>query len=135
MLVLCGSEIVAKYIVHMQLNGLVGKIANTVFHYGHIALALVIFSSLMWVFHHCTDEKKEFGTWFLDYSDKYSYDVYIVHLPFILGPYSFFNNRTSLQSIVGGILLLIPTIIACAIALYFIRLVLSPATWSGLKKT
>lgn len=120
MLFLCGVEIAAKYMVHVEMNGIAGKILNTVFHYGHISLALFIFTGLMWRIHYHIDGNKEFISKFLGYSDKYSYDMYIVHLFFVLGPYSFFSNRSSALSIVGGVFLLIPTIVVCAIILRFI---------------
>lgn len=119
MLFFCGAEIAAKYIMRIEMNGMAGKIANTVFHYGHISLAIFIFTALMWIIHYQIDRNKEFNFKFLDYSDKFSYDIYIVHLFFVLGPYSYFHNRTSALSIVG-VLLLIPTIVVCAIILWFI---------------
>lgn len=43
----------------------------------------------------------------LNYSDKYSYDIYLVHQLFILGPLSIFTDFRGVLSIVKGVILII----------------------------
>lgn len=54
----------------------------------------------------------------LNYSDKYSYDIYLVHQLFILGPLSIFNRFRGFINIIEGVVL----IVLSSTILYFLSL-------------
>ena len=85
-----GLEIAVKYLLRTELNGIAGRFANTFFHYGHIALAMLVFAGMMIALQRLNSGKK---LRVLEFSDRISYDVYLVHLVFIMGPCSFFAEQ------------------------------------------
>jgi len=99
--IICGIEVLLKYIVHYPMAGVIGRGMNTIFHYGHIALAFIIFVGLVLLIHKYFARSIEHK--FLELTDKYSYDAYLVHLFFVLGPYSFFIGRNNIPDIAGGV--------------------------------
>lgn len=73
----CGIEIFLEYILQYPMIGIISRGANIVFHYGHIALAFVLFAGLIMFIHRSLNSLKNHSI--LDVTDKYSYDAYLVH--------------------------------------------------------
>lgn len=105
--IVCGSEIFIKYLGAFELTGITAKIANTVFHYGRIALGCILFTGFLLITRKLRIKFSSKTQAVLNFSDKFSYDAYIVHLFCILGPYSFFEGRVTFSEIVLGIVLMI----------------------------
>ena len=103
----CGSEIYIKYVASFELIGVTNKIANTVFHYGRISLGCIILTGFLLITKKLRIRFSSKVQAVLNFSDKFSYDAYIVHLFCVLGPYSFFKGRETSGEIVIGILLMI----------------------------
>ena len=114
-LIICGMEILLKYVIKYPMIGILGRGANTIFHYGHIALAIAFFSGLILLIHRSCFKLQ--NSRLLDITDKYSYDAYLVHLFFVLGPYSLFIGRFSALDIAGGGILLTLYIVIASLLL------------------
>lgn len=77
-----GIEVLGRYI-SPDLTSVTGEtVFNAICRYGHCMLGASIFIVLKVIFKNI---KRNF---LMDYSDKYSYSIYIVHLLFILSPFS-----------------------------------------------
>ncbi len=105
--------------IYMELNGLVPSAGESVavflkFHdFGHVLLGsllcLVLAYLYRWIFKDA-ERTPKWMTGFLEWSDKYSYDIYLVHQTFILGAFSFYAFIPSVP--VASICIVITTIIA-----------------------
>lgn len=88
--------------------------------YAHVFLGVAIFLAI-----YCSFEKRKYALKgvepILRFSDKYSYDIYLVHLLFIMGPFNM-EEVTSYQ--VLNILLILCCIILSGMLLYQIRIFL-----------
>ncbi len=68
---------------------------ETICDYGHVFLGIVLVAVARLIYKKLFNKSK-YLVRILDWSDKYSYDVYLVHTIFILSPYAcaeFINNR------------------------------------------
>lgn len=73
----------------IELVGETKKYYNLLYSYAHVALGCSLFFILKWGFSRIFMNGSLRGvTWICKYSDRLSYDVYLVHLFFILGPLS-----------------------------------------------
>lgn len=73
------------YIKYFANHSSTGNLFNTYEHYSHVALGMAIFCLCFWAF-----RKSEYN-FLLQLSDKYSYDIYIVHHFIINSNYSILN--------------------------------------------
>lgn len=85
--VMNGVQIYISYFTDIHFEGLYYQIYNQWCNYAHILLGITIVYILRWIY---TTAKlsNRFVAQLLDWSDVYSYDIYIVHQFFILGPHS-----------------------------------------------
>lgn len=82
-------QIIQDYIVKLELNGIVASLYPRFCNYAHVALGVALFVVLKAIFlrrfkNGCPNTIKKLCL----YSDKYSYDIYLVHHFVILGPFS-----------------------------------------------
>ena len=77
-----GIEITIKYILSIDLSGYYQIAFQAFGHYSHLLLGIALFLILASVFNSSRYSK------LLVWSDKYSYPIYLVHLIFILSPFS-----------------------------------------------
>lgn len=106
-IIMSGVEIYLKYIAEVSLTGNVLTLFNAWCRYGHLFLGVALFFVLNEIFH------KIRYSWLLRMSDKYSYEIYIVHLLFILSPLSFMSLTGS--SVVNIILILFASVVSSII--------------------
>ena len=77
-----GVEVLGRYI-SPDLIAIMGEtVFNAISRYGHCILGISLFTVLKVIFKNIRRNS------LLDFSDKYSYSIYIVHLLFILSPFS-----------------------------------------------
>lgn len=80
----------------------VESILFVVFNYGHVLLSIVIVYMLKKIWSPKAIVRNKYVKNFLNLSDRYSYDVYLVHHILVLGTYSVFNF---IDNIVIGLLI------------------------------
>ena len=79
-------QIYVDYIGRIELLGILGKVYSVLKVYNHVWLGVFLFLMLKMIF-----DRFEFSQNMrrvFDITDKYSYEIYLVHLVFILGPFS-----------------------------------------------
>lgn len=88
--VLICTEVSTKYLFHLSMSGLLLYAFNELFHYGRVALAgATLLTFVPWASQVIKDNK--IVGCILNFTDKYSYDVYLCHHVYILGPLSLLN--------------------------------------------
>jgi hypothetical protein len=110
-------KIYIKYFHYTELPGILSKIVHD---YSHSLLGISLFFGMYWLFTLILSNKSE-KKGLLYYSDKYSYDIYIVHQIYILGAFTLigFTEYLALDIVIISVLIIIS-----AILLQFIRDVL-----------
>ena len=105
-------KIYVKYIGHIELTGFISKFINLIFDYTHSLLGITLFFTMYWLFSKILSNKSE-KKGILYYSDKYSYDVYIVHQIYILGVFSLISltEYLSLNILIIAILIIISAVL------------------------
>ncbi len=79
-----GIQIYCDYVSRNTFSGNVEIVYGYFKNYNHVWLGVFIFMVLRALLDHIGIQKSEF----LDVSDKYSYEIYLVHQFLILGPFS-----------------------------------------------
>ncbi len=82
-------QIVQDYVLKIELTGIVASLYGRFCNYAHVLLGVALFITFKYMFSKIY--KKEHPVYLqklCTYSDKYSYDVYLVHQFVILGPFS-----------------------------------------------
>jgi peptidoglycan/LPS O-acetylase OafA/YrhL len=110
-------KIYVKYINYVELPGILSKIVND---YSHSLLGISLFFGMYWLFTGILTEKSG-GKGLLYYSDKYSYDIYIVHQIYILGAFTLIGLTGFLAL---DILIISVAIVISAVLLQLIRNIL-----------
>ena len=86
-----GFQIYIQYIskIHI-LNGVLKSLLNLIFEYAHACLGIILFLFFILIFNKIFKSvyKNNGFKNVLNYSDQYSFDIYIVHQIFILGKFS-----------------------------------------------
>lgn len=72
-----------EYMPHDELTGFLAKNYNIIKEYGHVFLGITLFFSLRYVYCLSDQHGKQKRHHVLDWSDKYSYDVYLTHHLFV----------------------------------------------------
>ena len=113
-LLMNGAQIYINYFSGIQMEGdILRKLWRIWCNYAHVLLGACLVIFLRWGY----QSIKNLPKWVpkvLDWSDTYSYDIYIVHNAYIQGAYSVL---TSFSSMLPGIVLAVVLIILSAIAL------------------
>ena len=81
-----GVQVYLDYVKHKSFEGTVGLLYSHVKNYNHVLLGVFIFLVLYAIFSKI--QLKSIAKKILSVSDKYSYEIYLVHQFFILGPLS-----------------------------------------------
>ena len=107
-------RVLQDYLLKLEFNGTAASVYGKLCSYAHVFLGVALFITLKFVFSRvlmngCPDSIKSVCL----YTDKYSYDVYLVHQFFIHGPLSLmaFTSNTVLNM---GLIMVI--ILFCAVA-------------------
>ena len=108
-------KIYVNYIYKIDMTG--NSVFNTFSSYAHLFLGVMLFVVMYFLFNKLFAKNKGILNKILDLSDKYSYDVYLVHQFFILGPLSLMGI-TQYQGI--NILIICVIIILFAIVVNFL---------------
>lgn len=117
-LLMNGLQIYVDYVAELKF-GRLKNLYSDFCNYAHVLLGVSLVLGLRWVYRKL-DPKAGFITKFLDWSDTYSYDIYIVHQFFILGPHSVM----SISSVkIAGVLTASALIVVSALILHWL------ATW------
>lgn len=111
-------QIVQDYVIKLELTGIVASLYQMYCDFAHVALGAALFVSLKFIL------SAVFKMGYPEpikklcfYSDKYSYDIYLVHQFLILGPLSLMKI-TGIYGI--NIMLILVVTIICAIIVNFI---------------
>lgn len=116
--VICNiCKIVFVYIMKIVLDGELGVLYNTYLQYTHVLLGILLFLSVAKICQRLKINERKKLRKFLDFSDAYSYPVYLVHQFFILGALSLMSF-TSITIV--NILLIIILILILAIPVKWI---------------
>ncbi len=111
-------QIVQDYVIKLELNGVIGSLYGRFCNFAHVFLGIALFIIFKSVFsgifkNGYPDSIKKICL----YSDKYSYDVYLVHQFLILGPFSLMILTNNIGI---NIVLIIAITIACAVVVNYI---------------
>ena len=82
-------QIILDYVIKINLEGAIGLLYSKFCNFAHVALGIMLFIVLKFIFTKVF--KKGYPKAIKNlckYSDKYSYDIYLVHQFIILGPLS-----------------------------------------------
>jgi peptidoglycan/LPS O-acetylase OafA/YrhL len=106
-------EIYLKYVNHIELNGVLLMIQNYFYVYTRVCLGITLFLLLYYIFGMINFSKLYIIKKMLTFSDKYSYDIYICHHFYILGPFGFMSltKNNFINCIIVFIFILISGII------------------------
>ncbi len=107
------AQIVIDYVLNYQFEGTIASIYRIFCSFAHVALGASIFVLFKWLFERIFTGG--YPSWLIkicSFSDKYSYDVYLVHHFMILGPLSLMK-MTGLAAV--NILLILIFIVALAV--------------------
>lgn len=111
-------QIVLDYVIRLELNGIAALLYRRFCNFAHVFLGVALFIAFKSIF------SRAFKNGYPDsikklclYSDKYSYDIYLVHQFVILGPFSLmkFTNNIGLN-----IMLIIAIIAVGAVVVNFV---------------
>lgn len=85
-------QIVQDYVLRLELDGIAASLYGRFCNYAHVFLGVALFIVFKYIFfsvlkNGCPSSIKKLCL----YSDKYSYDIYLVHQFIILGPFSLMN--------------------------------------------
>ena len=114
-IVLIGIEIIIKYIINIKFQGILSMIFNKYCNICHLLLCILLFFVLRTVYIVLKKEKNK--NYILDFTDKYSYFIYITHHIYILGMLSFFKYIDNVYLAVFFI------IVATLVSAYFLYLI------------
>lgn len=122
-IILNGFKVYFTYISNVEIsNRVLSALINLLFQYSHVFLGLTLFFSMYILFNKYSDKiyKSSIFTNLLDISDKYSFDVYIVHQIFILGQLSLMGltSYIGLDIIIIIILILMSAYLLRKLSLY-----------------
>lgn len=111
-------QIVQDYVIRLELNGIAALLYGKFCNFAHVFLGVALFIAFKSIF------SKAFNNGYLNsikklclYSDKYSYDVYLVHQFVILGPFSLMKLTNNIGL---NIVLIMVIIVIMAVVVNFI---------------
>lgn len=84
-----GSQIVVDYILKLEFTGGWSYAFQVWTEYSHVFLAIAFFGIVMQLY---KDKQNMIYKDFLNFFDRHSYDIYIVHHIYILGPFSLLSQ-------------------------------------------
>ncbi len=111
-------QIILDYVLKLELNGVLARLYIRYCHYAHVTLGVALFIVLKSIFFRLFKNGYSSSIKKLClYSDKYSYDIYLVHQFVILGPFSLMQ----FTEIIGiNLMLILGIIVVSAIIVNFI---------------
>ena len=83
-----GIQIIFDYVRQLGFSGSIGKAYSYFCNYNHVCLGVFLFLLMKTVFDKMPIVNHSRTIGFLNISDKYSYEAYLVHQFLILGPMS-----------------------------------------------
>lgn len=113
-----GIQIYISYFSDYSFDGILGSLYSLFCNYAHVALGCVLFFGMKKLFSHMyANGYPSFVKKICGLSDSYSYDVYLVHQFFILGPFTLMDITESLliNVIVIIICVFVSAVIVCKI--------------------
>lgn len=98
-----GIQIYSDYVKGVQLSGYIATVYRYFQNYNHVFLGVFLFLVMKKAFDHVTFERSLKDL--LNITDKYSYEIYLVHQFLILGPFSLMALTTVIPVNIGIILI------------------------------
>lgn len=103
-------QIYSDYVRDISLSGYVERLYQYFCNYNHVCLGALLFLLMKKAFDKLRVERHQKIVNFLKFTDKYSYETYLVHQFLILGPFSLMAltpfQPINIATIVGGIIFL-----------------------------
>ncbi|MBQ2242022.1 MAG: hypothetical protein II319_07775, partial [Clostridia bacterium] len=104
-------QVIQDYVIKLEFNGILASLYARFCNYAHVLLGVALFVIFKSLFSGAFKNRyPDFIKKICSYSDKYSYDIYLVHQFIILGPFSLMN----LTGVLGLNLALIVIIVVVA---------------------
>lgn len=86
------TQIIQDYVIKFEFNGILASLYGKFCNYAHVLLGVALFVIFKSLFSSAfKNGYPDFIKKICSYSDKYSYDIYLVHQFVILGPFSLMN--------------------------------------------